>query len=176
MFYFILIWPIHIKLHFIFWASMSSRFLILKFSRIKKKTHKHAIQSSPLCLIYGSGGCSKLAPIPWPQRTTGLLLVSHHPSEGAEAEDDTNGWGGPLLHSYVSCQTHLWNLSLSPLSIVLHHILASSGLIFKCVFLFFPPYFPSWLLEKITFCVFRSLLGAESVNVKSVFNTVIWKK
>lgn len=109
---------------------------------------KKNVEFNPLlpALIYGFGGSSKLLPIPWPQRRTGLLLVSHHPSAGAEAEDDTDGRGGPLLHSYVSCQTHLWNLP-PPLCIFQHNFWACSGLILKCIFLFFDPYFQRKALQ-----------------------------
>lgn len=91
-----------------FWASPSSRFWFSGSQRLQKR-HTN-LQFNPLLpsLIYGLEGCSKLVPMPWPQRATVLLLVSLHPSAGAEAEDDTPSWAVPLLPSCVSSHTHLW--------------------------------------------------------------------
>lgn len=118
-----------------FWASPSDR-IWFSVTQREKKRHTN-LQFNPLfpSLIYGLEGCSKLVPMPWPQPATVLLLVSLHPSAGAEAEDDTPSWGVPLLCSCVSSHTHLWTPPPPRLHCVLHHfIYFSSGLSFILIF------------------------------------------
>lgn len=80
------------------------------------KTHTHtetcAIRSSPSCFnLWQRRLLQTLVPIPRPRLVGRLPLVSHHPSAGAEVEDDTQ-----LGHSMTRRLCFLSNTPLRSLS------------------------------------------------------------
>ncbi len=109
------------------------------------KTHAHthtetwAIQSSPSCFnLWQRRLLQTLVPIPRPRLAGRLPLVSHHPSAGAEVEDDTQ-----LGHSVTPRLCFLSNTPLRSLSnsTTFLCIITLPLVLFSCASLSFGPPF-----------------------------------